>query len=95
MVNDDFLATWGDNSDRIGKIIHGLAPNGERLAFGRSSQGFSFKIRLLHKPVRQTTVEIDMGTATFKWSRDNGSIASVVTAINAAGDQLTVSRCSG
>ncbi len=33
-----------------------------------------------------------MGTATFKWSRDNGSIASVVTAINAAGDQLTVSR---
>lgn len=36
----------------------------------------------------------DIGTATFKWSRDNGSIATVVTAINAAGDALTVTRTS-
>jgi hypothetical protein len=31
-----------------------------------------------------------LGTATFKWSRDNASVATNVTAINAAGDQLTV-----
>jgi len=30
------------------------------------------------------------GTATFKWSRDNASVASAVTAINAALDTLTV-----
>lgn len=30
--------------------------------------------------------------ATFKWSRDNGSVASNVTAINAARDQITVKR---
>lgn len=36
----------------------------------------------------------DIGTATFKWSRDNGSIATVVTAINTAGDELTVTRTS-
>jgi hypothetical protein len=33
-----------------------------------------------------------LGTATFKWSRDNGSIAAAVTGINAARDQVTVSR---
>ncbi len=32
------------------------------------------------------------GTASFKWSRDNGSVATAVTAINAARDQLTVLR---
>jgi hypothetical protein len=30
------------------------------------------------------------GTATFKWSRDNATVATRVTHINAAGDQLTV-----
>jgi hypothetical protein len=33
-----------------------------------------------------------LGTATFKWSRDNGSIATAVTAINAGLDVLTVTR---
>jgi hypothetical protein len=33
-----------------------------------------------------------LGTATFKWSRDNGSIASAVTGINAGRDVLTVTR---
>lgn len=33
-----------------------------------------------------------LGTATFKWSRDNASIATAVTAINAGRDVLTVSR---
>jgi hypothetical protein len=33
-----------------------------------------------------------LGTATFKWSRDNASIATVVTAINAGRDVLTVAR---
>ncbi len=33
-----------------------------------------------------------LGTATFKWSRDNGSIASAVTGINAGLDEVTVSR---
>ena len=31
-----------------------------------------------------------LGTAQFKWSRDNASVASAVTAINAALDTLTV-----
>jgi hypothetical protein len=33
-----------------------------------------------------------LGTATFKWSRDNASIATTVTAINAGRDVVTVSR---
>ncbi|HEV2387298.1 MAG TPA: DUF6519 domain-containing protein [Candidatus Acidoferrales bacterium] len=33
-----------------------------------------------------------LGTAQFKWSRDNASVASPVTAINATGDTLTVVR---
>jgi hypothetical protein len=33
-----------------------------------------------------------MGTASFKWSRDNGSIATPVTGINAGGDRLEVVR---
>jgi Family of unknown function (DUF6519)/Right handed beta helix region len=32
------------------------------------------------------------GTATWKWSRDNGSIATAVTSISAGRDQLTVVR---
>jgi hypothetical protein len=31
-----------------------------------------------------------VGTATFKWSRDNATVATRVTHINATGDQLTV-----
>ncbi|MDF3308896.1 DUF6519 domain-containing protein [Rhodococcus sp. T2V] len=31
-----------------------------------------------------------LGTATFKWSRDNATVATRVTHVNAAGDQLTV-----
>jgi hypothetical protein len=33
-----------------------------------------------------------LGTAQFKWSRDNASVGSPVTAINAAGDTLSVVR---
>lgn len=33
-----------------------------------------------------------LGAATFKWSRDNGSVGAAVTAINAGRDRLTVSR---
>jgi hypothetical protein len=33
-----------------------------------------------------------LGTATFKWSRDNASIGAAVTAINAGRDILTLSR---
>jgi hypothetical protein len=33
-----------------------------------------------------------LGTATFKWSRDNASVATSVTAINAGLDVLTVAR---
>lgn len=33
-----------------------------------------------------------LGTATFKWSRDNGSVATSVTALNAGRDELTVTR---
>jgi len=33
-----------------------------------------------------------LGTATFKWSRDNASVATAVTGLNAAEDQLTVVR---
>lgn len=33
-----------------------------------------------------------LGTAQFKWSRDNASVASQVTAINATGDTLSVVR---
>ncbi len=33
-----------------------------------------------------------LGDATFKWSRDNGSVGAAVTAISAGRDRLTVSR---
>ena len=33
-----------------------------------------------------------LGTATFKWSRDNGSVATSITALNAGRDELTVTR---
>ena len=43
----------------------------------------------VHRP--GNLAEDDEG-ATFKWSRDNASVATRVTAINPAGDQLTVTR---
>lgn len=33
-----------------------------------------------------------LGAATFKWSRDNGSVATSVTALNTGRDELTVTR---
>jgi len=33
-----------------------------------------------------------LGAATFKWSHNNGSVATTVTGVNAAGDQITVVR---
>ena len=68
----------------------GRCPGANRSVHDRASGGYRGTENRLYR------VEIHdqgpLGTATFKWSRDNGSIASHVRTINAAGTEVAVDR---